>query len=40
MGAVNVELTPDDRREIGAAAANITIQGARYSEAMASMTGH
>jgi len=40
MSAVNVELTPDDRREIDAAAANITIQGARYSEAMASMTGH
>ena len=37
--AVNVELTPDDLREIDTAAANITIQGARYSEAMAAMTG-
>ncbi|HEX8800155.1 MAG TPA: aldo/keto reductase, partial [Terriglobales bacterium] len=39
IGAVNVELTPADLKEIDAAAANITIQGARYSEAMAAMTG-
>lgn len=33
LGAVSVELTPDDLREIDAAAAQITVQGARYSEA-------
>ena len=32
LGAVAVELTPDDLREIEGAAAQITIQGARYSE--------
>jgi diketogulonate reductase-like aldo/keto reductase len=30
FGAVNVELTPDDLREIERAASQITIQGARY----------
>jgi aryl-alcohol dehydrogenase-like predicted oxidoreductase len=37
IGAVNIELTADDVREINTAASNI--QGARYSEAMAAMTG-
>jgi aryl-alcohol dehydrogenase-like predicted oxidoreductase len=32
LGAVNVELTPDDRREIESALATIPVQGARYSE--------
>jgi aryl-alcohol dehydrogenase-like predicted oxidoreductase len=32
IGAAEVELTPDDLREINAAAAQITIQGARYPE--------
>ena len=32
LGAVNVELTPDDLREIDAAASSIMIQGHRYSE--------
>ncbi|MCU1348334.1 MAG: aldehyde oxidase [Acidobacteria bacterium] len=32
LGAVDVELTPDDLREIENAAARITVQGARYSE--------
>jgi len=32
LGAVNVELTPDDLREIEEAASRITVQGARYSE--------
>ena len=32
LGAASVELTPGDIREIGAAAAKITVQGARYSE--------
>ena len=33
LGAVDVELTPDDLREIEEAAAEITVQGARYSAA-------
>jgi aryl-alcohol dehydrogenase-like predicted oxidoreductase len=32
LGAVNVELTPDDLREIDAAASAITVHGHRYSE--------
>jgi aryl-alcohol dehydrogenase-like predicted oxidoreductase len=32
LGAVGVELTPDDLREIDNAASQITVQGARYSE--------
>jgi aryl-alcohol dehydrogenase-like predicted oxidoreductase len=32
LGAVDIELTPDDLREIESAAAQITVQGARYSE--------
>ena len=31
-GAVAVKLTPDDRRDIEAAASKITVQGARYPE--------
>jgi aryl-alcohol dehydrogenase-like predicted oxidoreductase len=34
VAAADVELTPDDLREIEVAAARITIQGARYPEAM------
>ncbi len=37
--AVNVELTPDDLREIDSAASKITIQGARLPEAVLKMTG-
>lgn len=33
LGGASVELTPADLREIGDAAAHITVQGARYSEA-------
>jgi aryl-alcohol dehydrogenase-like predicted oxidoreductase len=32
IGAVNVELTPDDLREIESAASQMTVHGARYSE--------
>jgi hypothetical protein len=32
IGALSVELTPDDLREIDGAAAKITVQGARYPE--------
>ncbi len=34
LGAANVELTPDDLREIDAAASNVPVQGERYPEAM------
>ncbi|MEO7716385.1 MAG: aldo/keto reductase [Capsulimonas sp.] len=39
IGAVSVELTPDDLRDIDSAAALITVQGARYPESMEKMTG-
>ena len=39
LGALNVELTPDDLREIDTAAAKITVQGARYPEKIEKMTG-
>ena len=39
LGAVEVELTPDDLREIDSAASKITVQGDRYPEAMERMTG-
>jgi aryl-alcohol dehydrogenase-like predicted oxidoreductase len=39
IGAVSVELTPDDLRDIESAAAKITVQGARYPEKLERMTG-
>ena len=39
IGAVTVELTSDDLREIESAASQITIQGARYPEQLQRMTG-
>lgn len=39
IGAVAVELTSDDLREIDRAASKITVQGARYPEKMEQMTG-
>jgi aryl-alcohol dehydrogenase-like predicted oxidoreductase len=39
MGAVAVELTPDDLREIESTAAKITVYGARYPEKLEQMTG-
>jgi aryl-alcohol dehydrogenase-like predicted oxidoreductase len=39
MGAVSVELTSDDLREIDEAASNITVHGARYPEHLQQMTG-
>jgi aryl-alcohol dehydrogenase-like predicted oxidoreductase len=39
IGAVSVELTPDDLRDIENAAAKITVQGARYPEKLERMTG-
>jgi aryl-alcohol dehydrogenase-like predicted oxidoreductase len=39
IGAVSVELTPDDLRNIDVAASKITVQGARYPEKLERMTG-
>ena len=37
--AVDIELAPDDLREIDSAASKITVQGARYPEHLEQMTG-
>ena len=39
LGAVEIELTPDDLREINAAASKIPLQGARLPEGALAMTG-
>ena len=39
IGAAAIELTPDDLREIDAAASSIKVQGARYTEKLEQMTG-
>src|SRR5438552_461959 len=39
IGAVAVELTPDDLREVDAAASKIAVHGARYPERLEQMTG-
>ena len=39
IGAVSVELTPDDLREIEVAASKITVQGTRYPEELEKLTG-
>jgi aryl-alcohol dehydrogenase-like predicted oxidoreductase len=39
IGAVALELTPDDLREIDSAASQITVQGARYPKKLEQMTG-
>ena len=39
IGAVSVELTPDDLRDIESAASKITVQGARYPEKLEQLTG-
>jgi aryl-alcohol dehydrogenase-like predicted oxidoreductase len=39
IGAVNVDLTPEDLRQIDEAASKITVQGARYPEEMQRMVG-
>jgi len=39
LGAVAVELTPDDLREIDEVASKITVQGARYPEELERLTG-
>ena len=39
IGALSIELTPDDLRDIDAAASKIAVQGARYPERLEQMTG-
>jgi len=39
IGAVNVELSPDDLRELETAASKVAVQGARYPEALQKMVG-
>jgi aryl-alcohol dehydrogenase-like predicted oxidoreductase len=39
LGAVSVELTPDDLRDIAGAASKIKVEGARYPERLEQMTG-
>lgn len=39
IGALSVQLTPEDLRNIDAAASQITLQGARYPERLEQMTG-
>lgn len=39
IGAVSVELTPDDLRNIDEAASKIAVQGDRYPEKLEQMTG-
>ena len=38
IGAVAVELTPEDLREVDSSAAKITVQGARYPDDLERMT--
>jgi aryl-alcohol dehydrogenase-like predicted oxidoreductase len=39
IGAVSIRLTPEDLRDIDAAASKITVEGARYPERLERMTG-
>jgi aryl-alcohol dehydrogenase-like predicted oxidoreductase len=39
IGAISVELTPEDLRDINDAASKITVQGARYPEKLERLTG-
>jgi aryl-alcohol dehydrogenase-like predicted oxidoreductase len=39
IGAVNVELTPDELREIESVASKIKVQGARLPETVLKLTG-
>ncbi|HTQ52561.1 MAG TPA: aldo/keto reductase [Candidatus Acidoferrales bacterium] len=39
IGAITVELTPDDLRDIESTASKITVQGARYPEKLEQLTG-
>jgi aryl-alcohol dehydrogenase-like predicted oxidoreductase len=39
LGAANIELTPEDLRDINSAASKITLMGARYTEELEKRTG-
>ena len=39
LGAANLELSPEDLRDIESAAAQIKVEGARYPEALEQLTG-
>jgi len=39
MGAATVQLTPDDLRQIDNASSKISVQGARYPEALQKLVG-
>jgi aryl-alcohol dehydrogenase-like predicted oxidoreductase len=39
IGAVNIELTPDDLRQIHDAVSKIPVQGARYPEELQKLVG-
>jgi aryl-alcohol dehydrogenase-like predicted oxidoreductase len=39
LGALSVELSPDDLREIDSASSKIKVEGARYPERLEQMTG-
>ena len=39
IGALSVQLTPEDLRDIDAAASKIKVEGARYPERLEKMTG-
>jgi aryl-alcohol dehydrogenase-like predicted oxidoreductase len=39
IGALSIQLTPDDLRDINAAASKISVEGARYPERLEKMTG-
>ena len=39
IGAVNIELSPDDHRELDIAASKIAVQGARYPEELQKLVG-
>jgi aryl-alcohol dehydrogenase-like predicted oxidoreductase len=40
LGAVNIQLSPDELRELETAASKIAVQGARYPEELQKMVGH
>jgi aryl-alcohol dehydrogenase-like predicted oxidoreductase len=39
IGAADIDLTPDDLREINESASQIDVEGARYPEELEAMTG-
>jgi aryl-alcohol dehydrogenase-like predicted oxidoreductase len=39
IGAINVELSPEELRELETAASKIAVQGARYPEELQKMVG-